>query len=739
MRLFCVLAITSLIISITIIWSPASSAATFYVALNGSDTAGNGSITTPWRTINHAITHVPDASTILVRPGTYTGRIILTGSFPQGVIVRSEVPFQAVLRNNDRVITCYEGEGITVEGFDIAHTAAGAAALVVHIDGAGSNAVRRITIRNNVLHDSYNNDILKINNAARDVLVQGNIFYNQTGSDEHIDINSVDSVTVEDNIFFNDFAGSNRTNTNTTSSFIVIKDSNDGSDIYVGSRNVAVRRNVFLNWEGSTGNPFVLVGEDGKPYHEAYNVMVENNLMLGNSSNTMRTAFGVKGSRDVTFRNNTVSGDLPSLAFAMRLNREDQNLTCQNISFYNNVWSDSTGTMGGPGTNDFSDTPPSDTAVFVLQNNLYWNGGSPIPSDTAELINYTNDASRIIANPLLTNPAGAIVPRWVAGLGTFSDGSTTIRQAFERLVNLYGKPAQGSPLIDAASAANSPADDILGNARSSPDVGAYEFQSACSLIVSPANRAFTAIGGTGNISVAAAAGCAWTATSGGSWITITSGASGTGNGAVGYLVAANTNASPRTAIVTIGGQSFTVMQGAQFIDVPAGHLFYSEIGMLSARGITLGCGSANFCPNSTVTREQMAAFIIRSLGEFNPPPPTSQRFADVPATNPFYGFIDRMAVLGITSGCGGGNYCPTSPVLREQMAAFIIRALGEFSPPPPASQRFADVAATNPFYAFIDRMGALGITSGCGGGNYCPAAAVTRGQMAVFLVRGFGL
>jgi hypothetical protein len=70
----------------------------------------------------------------------------------------------------------------------------------------------------------------------------------------------------------------------------------------------------------------------------------------------------------------------------------------------------------------------------------------------------------------------------------------------------------------------------------------------------------------------------------------------------------------------------------------------------------------------------MAAFIIRALGEFDPPEPPMQRFLDVPPTNLFYRFIDRMAVLGITQGCGGGNYCPTLGVTRAQMAAFLVRA-----------------------------------------------------------------
>jgi hypothetical protein len=137
----------------------------------------------------------------------------------------------------------------------------------------------------------------------------------------------------------------------------------------------------------------------------------------------------------------------------------------------------------------------------------------------------------------------------------------------------------------------------------------------------------------------------------------------------------------------------------------------------------------------------MAAFIIRALGDFNPPPPAQQRFLDVPPQNPFYAFIEQMAIRQITLGCGGGNYCPGDPVLRDQMAAFIIRALHPpgYIPPQPAQQRFLDVPPGNPFYAHIEEMAVRQITLGCGGGNYCPTLAVTRGQMAAFLVRAFNL
>jgi len=442
---------------------------------------------------------------ILVRPGTYTGRVRLRGIFPLGVEVRSEIPYQARLRHSDTVVTCFNGEGITLAGFDIAHTGPGAGGLVIQIqdligEPGGVDFVSRITLRDNVIHDSYNNDLVKVNNGAGNITVEGNLFYNQTGHDEHIDANSVTDVVIQDNVFFNDFQGSGRTNRNDTGSFIVIKDSNGADDTNLGSERVTVRRNVFLNWEGTTGTYFVLIGEDGMPFYEARQVLVENNLMIGNSTNVMRAAFGVKGGKDVTFRFNTVVGDLPALAYAMRLNTEGANLPNDGITLVNNIWSDPTGTMGAENPtrpNDFSDTPPAETLGFLLDSNLYWNGGEIIPSNGAELVNYTDDVRRIVDDPLLRDPAGVVLPRYVPATGRFADGSTRIRETLENLVRRYASVDPGSPAIDAASGP-SPATDILSNPRpsgSASDIGAWERQSAALVFSLSVSRSGTG-GGT---------------------------------------------------------------------------------------------------------------------------------------------------------------------------------------------------------------------------------------------------
>src|SRR5439155_18003325 len=58
------------------------------------------------------------------------------------------------------------------------------------------------------------------------------------------------------------------------------------------------------------------------------------------------------------------------------------------------------------------------------------------------------------------------------------------------------------------------------------------------------------------------------------------------------------------------------------------------------------------------------------------PDPPGATFADVPVGHPFHRFVEALAAAGITGGCGGGNYCPDAPITRGQMAVFLSAALG---------------------------------------------------------------
>jgi S-layer homology domain len=112
-----------------------------------------------------------------------------------------------------------------------------------------------------------------------------------------------------------------------------------------------------------------------------------------------------------------------------------------------------------------------------------------------------------------------------------------------------------------------------------------------------------------------------------------------------------------------------------FPDVPCPSTFAAWIETLAAEGITGGCGGGNFCPDNPVRRDQMAVFLLKAEhGPYWGPPACHGQFPDVACPSPFADWIEQLAAEGVTGGCGGGNYCPLNSVTRGQMAAFLVKA-----------------------------------------------------------------
>lgn len=198
------------------------------------------------------------------------------------------------------------------------------------------------------------------------------------------------------------------------------------------------------------------------------------------------------------------------------------------------------------------------------------------------------------------------------------------------------------------------------------------------------------------------------------------------------------------ALVLVAGLCLPVRtaEAQTFSDVPASYWAYTFIESLAASGITSGCGAGKYCPTNPVTRAEMAVFLERGMrgAAYRPPAATGTIFGDVGAGDFAASYIEQLFRDGITAGCGGGNYCPQGQVTRDQMAVFLLRAkYGSGYRPPGATGVFSDVPVSYWAASWIEQLAAEGITSGCGGGKYCPTSPVNRDQMAVFLVRTFSL
>jgi hypothetical protein len=193
-----------------------------------------------------------------------------------------------------------------------------------------------------------------------------------------------------------------------------------------------------------------------------------------------------------------------------------------------------------------------------------------------------------------------------------------------------------------------------------------------------------------------------------------------------------TNQCWYTRLSFTSSSNAVTVQGADdvCIDDWSGGPFAGDVQWAFDRGITGGCAPDLFCTNNAVTRQQMASFLVRTLGL----PETAEDFFIDDEASIHERDINRVAAAGITSGCGDDRYCPTSRVTRGQMASFLVRA---YDLPSTSTDFFTDDDGSM-HERDINAVAAAGITSGCDASRFCPTSPVTRGQMVAFLHRAEG-
>ena len=196
--------------------------------------------------------------------------------------------------------------------------------------------------------------------------------------------------------------------------------------------------------------------------------------------------------------------------------------------------------------------------------------------------------------------------------------------------------------------------------------------------------------------------------------------------------------------VSVGASSSPWFTLSGFTDLADSDFMAPFVYQVFEQGLIPACATSpfSFCPGSGLTRSDAAAFIIRAAFGENFSYSPSAYFDDVPYWDPSFKYVQKLRDLNITAGCDTRWYCASSLATRSDIAVFVIRAIQARAGKDvnrfgyPATPFFTDVPASDGRFSFVQAMRASGITSGCSPTTYCATSAITRAELAVFLVRG---
>jgi hypothetical protein len=236
--------------------------------------------------------------------------------------------------------------------------------------------------------------------------------------------------------------------------------------------------------------------------------------------------------------------------------------------------------------------------------------------------------------------------------------------------------------------------------------------------------------------------CSWSVSLLGGFATVTSAGNGSGNGTVTVSISQNATGYDRAAYLYVANLPITFTQRnttTVFADLSPGNSAFNSGSVMLEQHITDGCAANpfRFCPEDAITRGQMAVFLVRAaLGGDTFSYAQAPYFTDVPAGHQFFRWIQKLKELGITNGCAVGMFCPEGIVTRAEGATFVMRGRYgiDIAYSYPSNPAFADVPV-NVHFPAIQKLAQLGIAESCSPVSFCPGSPLTRGQMAIYVVR----
>ena len=288
----------------------------------------------------------------------------------------------------------------------------------------------------------------------------------------------------------------------------------------------------------------------------------------------------------ITFRHNHVRHTAGGVNILGR-DYNHPSLRTNNITIANNLWEDLTPTWGaGSRFLLIGDGPDAVTVdhntIFTTHSSIVWLYGGATGSPTAITNSrYTNNMSAHrdygimgqdytygVATISAYLPNGVVTRNVLAGgpaslypAGNFFPTTTAWEGGFVNYAAGDYRLATSSPYRNAGTDGTDLGANI-GAMTAHTTIALSGNNSTCSYTVSPTTQSIGAGGGNATVAVSTATGCGWTAAANQPWVSVTSGASASGNGTVAYTVAPNTTTASRTATLTVAGQAVTVTQGA---------------------------------------------------------------------------------------------------------------------------------------------------------------------------------